>query len=156
MNTASVLVYQHLHRQTFRPLVLIFFFYVHKDEGKMFPRMDFPGNGKWVTVTGAVTWQTSPSNVTRSHGAWEKKGKRSLALGLQITGRDDKRGPNKTQHPSLLNEMSGEGEWGEHNLLPRDIPGYCIPRNAFHCPIAFQWWKMWIQLWAVKVFIWIN
>lgn len=109
----------------------------------MFPRMDFAGNGKWVTVTGAVTWQTSPSNVTRSHGAWEKKGKRSLALGLQITGRDDKRGPNKTQHPSLLNEMSGEGEWGEDNLLPRDIPGYCIPRNAFHCPIAAYYiWKM--------------
>lgn len=76
----------------------------------MFPRMDFAGSGKWVTVTGAVTWQTSPSNVTGSHGAWEKKGKRSLTLGLQITGRDDKRGPNKTQHPSLLNEMRREGE----------------------------------------------
>lgn len=92
--------------------------------------MGFSGNGKWVPVTGAVTCQTSTSNVTRSHGAWEKKGKRSLALGLQITGCDDKRGPNKTQHPSLLNEMTEEGEWGKDNLLPRDILGYHLPRNA--------------------------
>lgn len=104
----------------------------------MFPRMDFAGNGKWVTATGAVTWQTLLSNVMRSRRAWEKKGKRSLALGLQITGCDDKRGPNKTQHPSLLNEMSGEGEWGKDNLLPRDIPGYHFPRNAFHWPVELQ------------------
>lgn len=91
-----------------------------------------------MTATRSVTWQTSPSNVTRSRGAWEKKGKRSLALGLQITGCDDKRGPNKTQHPSLLNEMSGEGEWGKDNLLPRDIPGYHFPRNAFHWPVELQ------------------
>jgi len=104
----------------------------------MFPRMDFAGNGKWVTATGAVTWQTSLSNVTRSRSAWEKKGKRSLAPGLQITGCDDKRGPNKTQHPSLLNEMSGEGEWGKDNLLPRDILGYRFPRNAFRWPVELQ------------------
>lgn len=103
-----------------------------------------------------MTWQTSLSHVTRSGGGWGKTGKRSLALKLQIMACDDKRGPNKTQHPSLLNEMSGEGEWGKDNLLPKDISGYRFPRNAFHWPVELQWWKMWIQLGAVKVFIWIN
>lgn len=83
-------------------------------------------------------------------------GKRSLALGLQITARDDKRGPNKTQHFSHLNEMCGEGEWGKGNLLPKDILAYRFPRNAFHWPVELLWWKMWIQLGAVKVCIWIN
>lgn len=62
-----------------------------------------------MTATRAMTWQTSLSHVTRSGGGWGKTGKRSLALKLQIMACDDKRGPNKTQHPSLLNEMSGRG-----------------------------------------------
>lgn len=82
--------------------------------------MELAGNRKLATVTRAVTSHISPTNVIRYRGSWEKKGKRSLALGPQITDCDDKRGPNKTQHPSLLNETRAGG----HDLLPEDFMRY--------------------------------